>query len=61
MQHDTKTIERRALRISDFCRAYGISRSSFYTLVNSGKLRTIRLAGRHLVPRDEAEKLLEER
>ena len=49
----------RALSIVDFCREYGLSKSSFYKLANSGKLRTVRIAGRHLVPRDEAEKLLE--
>jgi excisionase family DNA binding protein len=50
---------RRALRVNEFCRAYGVSRATTYKLMKSGKLRTVRIAGRRLVPVDEAEALIE--
>jgi hypothetical protein len=48
----------RAYRINDFCRAFGISRSLAYVLIGNGKLRAVKIAGRTLIPADEAEKLL---
>ena len=48
----------RALRVNDFCRDYGISRTSFYKLVAAGKLTTVKVAGRRLVPVEAAEALL---
>lgn len=53
-----KTNEKHAITISEFCRAYSISRSSFYKMKNLGKIRTVLLAGRHLVPVESAESLL---
>jgi excisionase family DNA binding protein len=53
------TFERpRAYRVADFCRAYGLSRSTTYNLMAEGKLRTIKIAGRRLIPADAAEALL---
>jgi predicted DNA-binding transcriptional regulator AlpA len=51
-------LARRALRINDFCRAYGISRATAYKLIARGRLRTVLIAGRRLVPVDVAEALL---
>jgi hypothetical protein len=48
----------RALRVNDFCRDYGLSRTSFYKLVGAGKLTTVKVAGRRLVPVEAAEALL---
>jgi len=48
----------RAYRIADFCRSYGLSRSSAYLLMSEGKLRTVKIAGRRLIPADAAEALL---
>lgn len=48
----------RALRVNDFCRDYGLSRTSFYKLVAAGKLTTVKVAGRRLVPVEAAEALL---
>ena len=50
--------ERRAYRINDFCRAFGLGRTKAYELIGSGKLRTVTVGGRRLVPRDAAEALL---
>jgi excisionase family DNA binding protein len=47
-----------AYRVSDFCRRIGISRSTFYALLKREKIHVIRLGGRTLVPRAEAERLI---
>ena len=48
----------RALRISDFCRIYSLGRSSTYVLIKEGKLASVVIAGRRLIPVDAAEALL---
>lgn len=48
----------RAYRVQDFCRAFGISRSTVYNLMADGRLQTVRIAGRRLIPADAAEALL---
>jgi hypothetical protein len=61
MQSPTfKTADKRAITIAEFCRAYSLSRSSFYKLKNAGKISTVHLAGRHLIPVEAAEALLNE-
>lgn len=50
--------ERRAFRIKDFCALYSISRSSAYKLMAEGKLATVRVGGRRLIPKESAEALL---
>lgn len=49
--------DRWAYRVSDACLGLGISRTSFYELVKSGEIKTIKIAGRTLVPRTELERL----
>jgi len=56
----TNTPERRALRVNDFCTAYGLSRSTAYKLMKTGKLRTVLIGGRRVVPVDAAEGLLKD-
>ena len=53
-------IERRALRINDAAAAYGVGRSTIYKLMQEGKLATVKVAGRRLVPCDNMEALLRE-
>jgi excisionase family DNA binding protein len=48
----------RAYRVNDFCRLYGIGRSGVYKLLKEGKLPSVVIAGRRLIPRDAAEALL---
>jgi excisionase family DNA binding protein len=48
----------RAYRVNDFCRLYGIGRSGLYKLLKEGKLPSVVIAGRRLIPRDAAEALL---
>ena len=51
---------RLAWQVNPFCRAVGISRTSFYELVKSGQIRTVVIAGRRLVPDSEVRRLLTE-
>jgi hypothetical protein len=51
---------RLAWQVNLFCRAVGISRTSFYELVKENKIRTVMIAGRRLVPDTEARRLLAE-
>ena len=51
-------VEKRAYCINDFCSAYGLGRTKVYELIKSGKLRTVLVDGRRLVPRDAGDALL---
>ena len=52
--------EKRALRVNEAVAAYGLSRSTIYKLIGGGKLRTIKIGKRRLIPVDAAEALLRE-
>jgi excisionase family DNA binding protein len=52
--------ERRALRVNEFCKLYGLSRATAYKLMKTGQLRTVFVGGRRLVPVDAAEALISE-
>ena len=51
-------VEPLAYRVDPFCRAVGISRSSFYDMLKRGELKTIVVAGRRLIPKAEAGRLV---
>jgi excisionase family DNA binding protein len=56
-----KLLERpRAYGVKAFCKAFGVSRSTAYNLMADGKLRSVRVAGRRLIPADAAEALLKD-
>ena len=50
--------ERRAFRLKDAVAAYGIGRSTIYRLMADGKLPSVKVGGRRLIPRDALEALL---
>jgi excisionase family DNA binding protein len=50
--------EKRALRVKDASALYGLSRSTLYVLMDAGKLRSVKIGGRRLIPRDALESLL---
>lgn len=52
-----ENIERFAYRVDDACYGLGISRTTFYEMVKSGQLKTIKLGGRTLVPASEINRL----
>lgn len=47
-----------AYSVNDFCRAVGIGRTLTYSLISKGEIRTIRIAGRRLIPASEAQRLV---
>jgi excisionase family DNA binding protein len=47
-----------ALRLPDFTRVTGLSRSKAYEMMASGELRAIKVGGRRLIPYAEAERLI---
>lgn len=58
-QNTISTDQRRAFRVKDFCALYSVSRSTAHKLMAEGKLRSIRVGGRRLIPKECAEALLE--
>jgi excisionase family DNA binding protein len=51
--------ERLALRVNEAAAVTGLSRSTLYVLMRKGSLRSVRVAGRRLIPRDALEALLQ--
>ncbi len=47
-----------ALTVDHFCDAIGICRSNFYYQVKAGRIRTVLVGGRRLVPAAEVDRLL---
>lgn len=50
----------RAHRVKQFCRDVGISPSTFWKYARLGRIKTIRIGGRVLVPNAEALRILDE-
>ena len=50
--------DQRAYRISEAASAYRLSRSTLYKLMAAGSLRSVKIGGRRLIPRDALEDLL---
>lgn len=53
------TRERTTLSVSTFCDELGISRATFYRLVQRKRVRTIKIASRTLVPSSELTRIAE--
>jgi excisionase family DNA binding protein len=45
-------------RVNDACEVSGLSRSKIYELIGEGKLRSVLVAGRRLIPADALRELL---
>jgi excisionase family DNA binding protein len=59
MQHtNVAPHQRRALRVKDAVVVYGVGRSKLYDLMKEGKLATVKIGGRRLIPCDNMEALL---
>jgi excisionase family DNA binding protein len=50
--------DRAALSVDEFCALIGVCRATFYNLLKDGKIRTVMLGGRRLVPADAVRELL---
>lgn len=53
-------LKRLAYRVNDFCVVTGICRTSLYELIRDGKIKTVRVAGRRIIPAAEAERVISE-
>ena len=49
-----------AYRVNHFCKSVGLGKTKFYELVRAGKIKTITIGGRRLVPADEAQRIVRE-
>jgi len=49
-----------AYRVAQFCKAIGLGKTKFYELVRDGKIKTVVIGGRRLIPADEAQRLVRE-
>jgi excisionase family DNA binding protein len=49
-----------ALSIAETCRKIGVSRRTIYRWINSGKLSTLSIAGKTLIPKSEVQRLRKE-
>lgn len=50
--------EKRALHVKDAAKIYGWSRSTLYKMMKDGTLKSVRVGGRRLIPRDALEALI---
>ena len=57
-QTNTQADERRAYRVNEVIACYRIGRTLIYRLIGQGKLRTVKIGGRRLIPKDAIEALL---
>jgi excisionase family DNA binding protein len=57
---ESSETNRLAFRVRCFCESVGIGRTKFYELVRDGKIKTVIIGGRRLVPADEAQRLVRE-
>ena len=51
--------EKLAYTVREFCQASGLSHTTAYQLLKDGKLRSAKVAGRRLISRESALRLLE--
>lgn len=53
-------MEQLCYRVKDFIKAVGIGHTSVYALIKQGKIKSIKIAGRTLIPASEANRLIQE-
>jgi excisionase family DNA binding protein len=58
MSHVVSEVTRRALSIKEAAKSSGLSRATLYRLIQSGKLATIKIGARRLVPVGAIDSLL---
>lgn len=55
-----EVIQPEGFSVKDFCVQYALSRSTIYKLMSQGKIRTVKVAGKRLIPRETGESLLKD-
>lgn len=58
MSEQSPRVVPQAYSIEGFCAAYSLSRSKVYELISLGKLHSVRVGGRRLIPAEAGEALL---
>jgi excisionase family DNA binding protein len=58
MATPTSQPDKRAYRVGEVPAAYGIGRTKLYELMKEGKLHTVKVGGRRLIPAESLEALL---
>jgi len=58
MSNSKESIERRALSVPETARTCGLSRATLYRLIASGKISTLKIGARRLVPISAIDALL---
>ncbi|MDI9848977.1 helix-turn-helix domain-containing protein [Rhodoblastus sp. 17X3] len=53
-----RTDDKRAFHVKEAAKIYGLSRSTLYKQMQTGTLRTVKIGGRRLIPRDAIEALI---
>jgi len=56
--NSSEKTQRRAYTVNEFCVAFRLSRATAFRLISTGRLRSVRIMGRRLIPADAAEALL---
>jgi excisionase family DNA binding protein len=46
---------KRALTVAEFCHSYNVSKTLTYQLMNEGRLRSLKVGAKRLIPTDAAE------
>jgi excisionase family DNA binding protein len=49
-----------AYRVAQFCKLIGLGKTKFYELVRDGRIKTVLIGGRRLIPAEEARRLARE-
>ena len=57
VEHDET--DKLAYTVDEFTKAVGLSRASVYELIKKGELKSVKVAGRRLIPREHAIRLLQ--
>lgn len=59
MTTPTAAFIKRAYRVNEAVAAYGVGRTKLYALMKEGKLKTVKVGGRRLIPAESLEALLQ--
>ena len=57
---DDTRVEKKAYSIAETCQALGVSRMTVFGLISGGRLRTVMVGKRRLIPATELDRLLSE-
>jgi len=59
-ENSAAQVEPLTYSVEAFCKAVGVGATTTYKLIKEGKLKTVKIAGRRLIPATEARRLIQE-